>query len=132
MTNIEKQELLDIVRNLFSIENDNYENIITTLNMVFVILIFVILYNISISNLLKKKLLNMEESNKKYLLYIRKNLEDNDTKCTICYEKKRDVILYPCRHLVSCQNCAENIKILNDSKCPFCRKKYSHYDKIYW
>ena len=130
MTDLEKQ-------NLYLTETLYYENIIRTLNIIFVVLIIIILYEISITNVLKKKILNMAENNKNFFKNLKiklKNteLKNNEIKCTICYEKNRNVILYPCRHLVLCQNCSETIKIYNDSKCPLCRTKFNYYEKVFW
>jgi hypothetical protein len=37
--------------------------------------------------------------------------------CKICMERKVDVILLECGHLVACSNCAEGL-----DDCPLCRK----------
>lgn len=43
--------------------------------------------------------------------------------CCICLDSERDVLLIPCRHIVSCLKCVKNLDI-----CPLCRAQIT--DKI--
>ncbi len=45
---------------------------------------------------------------------------DDHISCCICYENNKDVIMYPCKHMM-CKRCYEFIK--NGEKCPICRSK---------
>ena len=44
---------------------------------------------------------------------------ENRTRCVICLDAKRSVVLLPCGHQVLCVACAEKLK--ND-ECPLCRQ----------
>jgi len=48
--------------------------------------------------------------------------------CIICEDKKKDVVLIPCRHLCVCLNCFEIGKLV---KCPICREVVKDSMKIY-
>jgi hypothetical protein len=37
--------------------------------------------------------------------------------CVICYERARDMIIFPCTHFVCCQNCTKQL----NNQCPMCR-----------
>ena len=50
---------------------------------------------------------------------------DCDPICTICFEKKKNVIIIPCRHMF----CDECTKRIDNEKCPICRGKM--IQKIY-
>ena len=40
--------------------------------------------------------------------------------CRICYVNTRDVILFPCKHLIICHECAFNPLFVKDNRCPYC------------
>jgi TPR repeat protein len=48
------------------------------------------------------------------------NTLDDYSLCCICYENNKDVIMYPCKHML-CNRCYEIIK--RNEKCPICRSK---------
>ncbi|TNJ27539.1 Ankyrin repeat protein 2 [Giardia muris] len=39
--------------------------------------------------------------------------------CVVCLSRQKDAILLPCRHLVICEVCADQI----EHRCPYCRRK---------
>ena len=41
--------------------------------------------------------------------------------CVICMESKRDSVLMPCNHLISCFNCSV-LMLKKTDKCPICRE----------
>lgn len=41
----------------------------------------------------------------------------SNIKCIVCFEKERNVVLFPCKHLVLCKLCAEKLKT-----CVICRQ----------
>ena len=56
------------------------------------------------------------------------NIEQGVDLYTICEDKKKDVVLIPCRHLCVCLNCFESGKIVI---CPICREVVKDSMKIY-
>uniref|UniRef100_A0A6B2KW84 RING-type domain-containing protein n=1 Tax=Arcella intermedia TaxID=1963864 RepID=A0A6B2KW84_9EUKA len=46
--------------------------------------------------------------------------------CRICYDRKIDVVILECGHLVLCEVCAGNVK-----KCPICRKDITRTKLVY-
>lgn len=49
--------------------------------------------------------------------------------CKICLEKEVEVLFLPCYHLVSCQDCKEQ---LIQKKCPLCRAAYQGTIRVYF
>jgi hypothetical protein len=47
-------------------------------------------------------------------------LKNDEKECFICYENKKDVIFFPCKHMI-CKICFDKIK--EDKRCPTCRSK---------
>jgi hypothetical protein len=41
--------------------------------------------------------------------------------CIICMERERNIVLLPCRHLLTCEDCGETV-----FECPVCREGVSH------
>jgi len=46
--------------------------------------------------------------------------QNDEKECFICYENQKDVIFFPCKHMM-CNFCFNKIK--NDKRCPTCRAK---------
>lgn len=44
--------------------------------------------------------------------------------CMICYDRRRSVLLFPCRHCSVCPTC---LRSLRDERCPLCRSIFSAY-----
>merc|ERR1712232_1377162 len=44
--------------------------------------------------------------------------ETGETECMICYDRRRSVLLLPCRHCSVCSSC---LRSLRDERCPLCR-----------
>jgi hypothetical protein len=38
--------------------------------------------------------------------------------CLVCYQRLREVVLLPCRHLILCSECASEVE-----NCPVCRQR---------
>lgn len=56
--------------------------------------------------------------------------EDNDDViCMICTENRRNVVLIPCAHSVTCIKCIKSI-VSTNNKCPVCRSDIK--DKIFY
>jgi pSer/pThr/pTyr-binding forkhead associated (FHA) protein len=51
---------------------------------------------------------------------------EGDNVCKICFDGVIDVVLYPCGHLVICQECAKKV-----SDCPICRMVICDVVKMY-
>lgn len=49
-----------------------------------------------------------------------------DMLCIACYERRKEIMIVTCRHLVYCQPCEThyNSKNLLKKECPICRKEY--------
>ena len=41
--------------------------------------------------------------------------------CVICCDKKKNVVLLPCKHLCICESCEEGLKQQPKPSCPMCR-----------
>lgn len=47
----------------------------------------------------------------------------NDSQCVICWERSRNIVLLPCRHLCLCKECSQYLKPdEGEIRCPLCRK----------
>ncbi|XP_074650952.1 putative 3-hydroxybutyryl-CoA dehydrogenase isoform X2 [Tubulanus polymorphus] len=55
---------------------------------------------------------------------------DNDRDCAICMDHKRDTLLCPCHHMVTCNNCGKLLLNRRDC-CPICRKEIIEIIKVY-
>ncbi|XP_047350466.1 putative inhibitor of apoptosis [Vespa velutina] len=47
----------------------------------------------------------------------KKKYEEDGRLCKICYSAEMSIVFLPCKHMVSCLNCASTL-----SQCPICRK----------
>ena len=45
--------------------------------------------------------------------------------CVVCFENEINMLLKPCNHLCTCENCTKKI-----DSCPMCRKKIKEINKI--
>ena len=52
----------------------------------------------------------------------------DDRTCIICMDKEILYLFMPCKHLVSCENCAQNPSM---KECPVCRKTIQKRLKTY-
>jgi hypothetical protein len=46
--------------------------------------------------------------------------------CLVCFTNERDTVTFPCRHMVLCQECAQELK-----KCIVCRQEVVNYFKVF-
>ena len=51
------------------------------------------------------------------------NYDPNSKMCIICYTKKKTMVIYPCGHIVFCQECGNKYKKNRNCRCPLCRVK---------
>lgn len=68
---------------------------------------------------------------------LRYKTKANTTLCQICFTRERDCVMLPCRHLLTCHECAKNWRQLNrrsngTATCPGCRKPFKSLQKIYY
>lgn len=89
---------------------------------------------------------NRNNSNHNNLLIMRRSTVDrllrykaraNTTLCQICFTRERDCVLMPCRHFLTCHECAKNWRHHNrrsngTATCPGCRKPIKSLQKIYY
>lgn len=60
--------------------------------------------------------------------------EERRRSCVVCMTSVRDVILWPCRCLLMCNDCRESLAArlrAKDHNCPNCRTKVDGYSRIY-
>lgn len=72
---------------------------------------------------LQRRLQELEEENRRLSAQSKRSL------CKICHDREVQVSFYPCKHLISCEDCAEN---LPEKKCPMCRKPIQDTIKMYF
>jgi len=44
------------------------------------------------------------------------------TRCTVCLDNPREVLLQNCGHVCVCSDCVSRIRFGGDNRCPICRK----------
>lgn len=54
----------------------------------------------------------------------------DDRTCVVCFEKEIDAVLMDCRHMNTCNDCAEVIKA-GSGQCPICRKPIKSIIKVF-
>ena len=54
------------------------------------------------------------------------NREDTERMCVVCTFRRRDTLFVPCSHLVTCQECAQNV-----SECPICRQRIESRTRVH-
>lgn len=59
-----------------------------------------------------------------------KNQTMEDMLCCICFDKKKDYLLLPCKHLCCCEKCGEGY-LEKVGKCPLCQKEAYQGMKIF-
>ena len=55
---------------------------------------------------------------------------DND-KCIICCEYKKNHVLIPCGHIISCTRCTNTMKT-NYQRCPLCKVLYTQSLRVFY
>jgi hypothetical protein len=53
-----------------------------------------------------------------------------DNICVICKDAKSNTLLFPCKHLIICNECFQQMSDALLDKCPLCQIKISHFAKI--
>lgn len=72
---------------------------------------------------LQKKIIE----NEKYIKLLEERIDERKTSlCTICIEEERNLIYFPCMHIVACTKCDQHQMI---KKCPICRTKITNKQK---
>jgi hypothetical protein len=52
--------------------------------------------------------------------------------CLVCAQRRRNVLLIPCRHLVLCAECAEQLHGQGQlSSCPHCKKPCKQHIRVH-
>eukprot|EP00092_Neocalanus_flemingeri_P024956 GFUD01027066.1.p2 GENE.GFUD01027066.1~~GFUD01027066.1.p2 ORF type:complete len:126 (-),score=47.03 GFUD01027066.1:409-786(-) len=49
-------------------------------------------------------------------------LDRSGTRCTVCLDNPREVLLQSCGHVCMCKDCADRVR-KGDNQCPICRKQ---------
>lgn len=52
---------------------------------------------------------------------------ENSKLCSICCEAERSIMLEPCKHILLCVECSEQIS----QKCPYCRMNIENKVKVF-
>lgn len=55
--------------------------------------------------------------------------QSSDT-CVVCLERKKTVVVMPCKHLCMCQNCSNQLQQYQ-SHCPICRENIAELISVY-
>lgn len=64
--------------------------------------------------------------NEKYTKQLEESVEKTSM-CTICFEERRNLIFYPCMHIMACAKCGKHQTI---TKCPICRMDITEKQKV--
>jgi hypothetical protein len=60
------------------------------------------------------------------------NKVQTQQKCIVCMDRLRDVLLLPCKHLVLCSGCAEQMEGRGAlDSCPYCRQACSKRVRVH-
>jgi hypothetical protein len=58
--------------------------------------------------------------------------EQDATLCIVCEDAKKEVLLFPCRHLCLCKMCASTCLFKTLHECPMCRETIGDSMEVYW
>ncbi|GBL89456.1 hypothetical protein AVEN_87805-1 [Araneus ventricosus] len=63
-----------------------------------------------------------EELNEEQIELLQRELSEEKMRrvCIICHDRERNVLLYPCRHMIMCEECTIALQE-NYRDCPLCR-----------
>ncbi|CAD8118917.1 unnamed protein product [Paramecium sonneborni] len=75
------------------------------------------------------KILKEKEKARLDKLRGQKYLEINNYECQICYERPRNIIIKPCKHLTICHECLQRLK---QPKCPICKQQIEDQIEIFF
>ncbi|CAD8205681.1 unnamed protein product [Paramecium pentaurelia] len=100
--------------------------IIVILVILFTILTFI--FGCSIKNFIIK-LFKEREKARLDKLRGQKQLEIKNYDCQICFERPRNIIIMPCKHLSICNEC---LKKIQQEKCPICKQKIEDQIEIFF
>lgn len=59
------------------------------------------------------------------------NEEYERYKCIVCVHRDISCLFIPCKHLCTCNECAERIRGELQSKCPLCRREFSEIWSVF-
>jgi len=51
--------------------------------------------------------------------------------CKVCMERQANMLLWPCRHLVTCEPCYNKIRRSRNSACPVCQKRITKATRVF-
>lgn len=58
---------------------------------------------------------------------------NNDSlNCIFCYQNIKNIVFYPCRHLLVCDICRDSLPNRLTVACPICRNKIKNMKKVYF
>jgi hypothetical protein len=94
-----------------------------------------------VNDKMKQELKHLQDSNTAYEkllvvkndiinIYYQKFNPENRTNCAVCFNRPKDILFYPCKHLSVCSECSDIIRETNN-KCVICREVIDHSEKIY-
>uniref|UniRef100_A0A0A9Y7N6 Putative E3 ubiquitin-protein ligase MGRN1 n=1 Tax=Lygus hesperus TaxID=30085 RepID=A0A0A9Y7N6_LYGHE len=66
----------------------------------------------------------------KAALQIKLEKEKASTQCVVCMDKRRDVMILNCRHLLMCRQCAVTVAV-STGACPVCRSPIENIISVY-
>ncbi|GFU12626.1 RING-type domain-containing protein [Nephila pilipes] len=73
-----------------------------------------------------------EELSEEQVALLQKELSAEKMKrvCIICHDRERNVLLYPCRHMIMCVECTMAVQE-SFQNCPLCRNEILNTLQVY-
>lgn len=56
---------------------------------------------------------------------------DDESECLICLTERKNVAVLPCRHVIYCETCMNEIAKKSKNECPICRTAVSSFLKVH-
>ena len=56
---------------------------------------------------------------------------EDESECLICLTEKKNVAVLPCRHVIYCETCMNEIAKKSKNECPICRTSVSSFLKVH-
>ncbi|CAD8162273.1 unnamed protein product [Paramecium octaurelia] len=117
-----KKQLLQIIQ-----QQIKYKRL-TIAILVIIFTIWTYIFGCNVKNLIFK-ILKEREKARLDKLRGQKYLEIDNYECQICYERPRNIIIKPCKHLTICHECLQRLK---QQKCPICKQQIEDQIEIFF
>ena len=54
--------------------------------------------------------------------------EGESAKCTLCYDQPREIVTWPCGHVLMCTTCRPKLRL---NECPNCRTPIGSWKRVF-